>query len=234
MGKTTTTIDLFEKYAQEYDALQTAIVPIYENVLSMIADTYDRYVGTGNFLDLGCGTANLALKILDCSPDSKVFLLDGSPAMLAKGAEKVKAKVGEGAIVGSKAVNLEEKGWHEGVEGPFDAIVSAFVLEHLKEDDYRSVVSQCRELLKPGGILVTIEFADDEYGMKSWFFDRMQRNIDRHKEYQHIVDESKQEERHYFVNIREKLEWLTQAGFTNVHTVWQHLFAYVVVSERVG
>jgi len=36
----------------------------------------------------------------------------------------------------------------------------------------------------------------------------------------------------YFVNIREKISWLEDAGFQNVHTVWQYLFGYVVVGEK--
>ena len=228
MKKATTTVELFDKYAKDYDEMQHATVPAYEAAISMVANAYRHYVGKGTFLDLGCGTGNLSSLILNDSPESHVFLLDGSPAMLEHALQKIK----EQAIIGSKTVNLEDPKWHQGIEVPLDAVVSSFVLEHLQEKDYRAIARQCHELLRPGGVMITLEWSDDEYGMKDWFVKKMQARGEMHPQYLSIIEEAQQAERHYFVNIHEKISWLTDAGFQNVHTIWQYLFGYVVIGEK--
>ena len=228
MKRATTTVELFDKYACDYDEVQNATVPAYKDAISMVANTYHHYVDSGNFLDLGCGTGNLSLQILKNCPESKTFLLDGSDAMLGEALKKIDGE----SILGSKVVNLKEPNWHHGIETPIDAVVSSFVLEHLKEDDYRAVANRCHELIKPGGVMITVEWSDNEYGMMEWFVSRMHAHGKEHPEYKHIVEEAKEAEKHYFVNIREKMSWLEQAGFKNVHTVWQYLFGYVVVGEK--
>jgi len=226
------TIKVFDKHAVNYDELQQTLVPGYDDVISMVAEAYLHYIGEGTFLDMGCGTGNVSLKILKESPKSRVFLLDGSLAMLKIALQKVKAEAGGQVICGSKAVNLETKDWHQGIEGPFDGIVTAFVLEHLQEDDYRAVVRKNHELLREGGVFITVEWSDDEYGMQEWFMKKMKRRGDAIPEYAPVIEEFTKSEKHYFVNIREKIGWLKDAGFQNVHPIWQHLFGYIVVCEK--
>lgn len=228
MKKPNSTIDYFEKHAGEYDEMQPALVPLYDEVLAMVADAYVRYVGEGCFLDLGCGTGNLSNLILKRSPSSRVYILDGSASMLAVARDKIE----DASVVGSKAINLEDPTWHRGIPDSLDAVVTSFALEHLKEEDYRSVIGKCHELLRPGGVFISVEWSDDEHGMQSWFVDRMKKQGERLSQYHAAIDEAQEAETHYFVNIRDKLRWIEGAGFKNVHTLWQYLFGYVVVGEK--
>jgi len=232
MNNKNTTIEHFDQHARDYDEIQRAIVPRYDDIVSTVADTFQHHVGEGSFLDLGCGSGNTTLSILERSPGSKPYLLDGSPSMLALAREKIEAREGAGSIIGSKLADLEDPDWHEGIEGPFDGIVTSFVLEHLKEDDYKSVVAKCTEMLKPGGAFISVEWSDDEHGMQEWFIDRMREKQEAHTEYAESVEDAKEKERHYFVNISEKLDWLRDADLKDVHTVWQYLFGYVVIGKR--
>lgn len=232
MKEDNATIKLFEKYAHEYDEMQPVLLPFYEDIISMVAEAYCHYAGEGNFLDLGCGTGNVSLRILKESPGSKMFLLDGSNSMLETALEKIRTQFDDDRILGSKAVNLENANWHQGIGGSFDAIVTAYVLEHLREPDYRAVIKKCREFLKPGGAFISVEWSDDEYGMKEWFVEMMKHRAEKYPQYRPAIEESLRTERHYFVNINEKLKWIRGAGYKNVHTIWQNLFGYIVVSER--
>ena len=152
--KENTTIKLFDKHAGKYDEMQPILVPHYDDMIDVVSEAYGHHVGKGTFLDLGCGTGNLSKNILKRSPESKVFLLDGSQAMIDVAANKICKKFGDEVLLGSKAINLEEKEWNVGITEKFDAIVTSFVLEHLKEADYRSVVKKCNDLLKPDGVLL--------------------------------------------------------------------------------
>lgn len=232
MANRNTTIEVYDRYAREYDEMQHATVPHYDDIVSMVADAFHRHVSEGSFLDLGCGSGNTSLAILERSPGSKSYLLDGSRAMVELARSKIEATSGAGTIAGSKVANLEDRDWYSGIGGPFDAVVTSFVLEHLKEEDYLNVVAKCRELLRPGGAFVSVEWSDDEHGMQHWFIERMKAKQKAHPEYSRAIEDAKVMEHHYFVNIREKLEWLKDAGFRDAHTVWQYLFGYVVVGHR--
>lgn len=232
MKKENTTIRLFEKYADKYNEMQPRLVPHYNEIISVVADAYKHYVGRGNFIDLGCGTGNVSLSILKGAPNSKVFLVDGSPAMLDIASNKIRKSLGKGRLLGGKAVNLEEKDWYDGIDEKFSVVVTAFALEHLKERDYKRVIKKCRELLEPGGVLISVEWSDDEYGMKNWFWSKMREQGRPYKQYRHIIKESIRSEKHYFVNIHKKLDWIRKAGYKNVHTIGQYLYGYIVVSEK--
>jgi ubiquinone/menaquinone biosynthesis C-methylase UbiE len=228
------TLDYFERHAGTYDEFQEATVPRYEEMLKTMAEVCLHYTGKGRFLDQGCGTGNLALKLLGLSPQSKIFLLDGSHAMLDQAMIKLKeAGLGEN-IAGSKVINLEDPGWSHGIDLSFDAIVSAFVLEHLDEGAYKQVLRENLKLLKPGGAFITLEWSDDAYGMQTWFMNDMRITCEAQPDYRSVVDDAKRMETHYFVNIGEKLRWIEEAGFKGVHTVWQYLFGYVVVGQKEG
>ena len=230
--KHNTTIALFEKYAKDYDKLQSGLVPYYDNIISMVANAFVRHVGGGDVLDLGCGTGNVSTQILSSSPKARVFLLDGSQSMMDVAVPKLAKKFGARRILGGRVVNLEDKNWAEGL-GKFDAIVTSLVLEHLKWPDYRAVVRKCREHLKPGGYFISVEWSDDKFGMRQWFVDEMdaRRNM-KSKYHKQASRESRRMERHYFVDINKKLEWIKNAGFKDVHTIWQYLFGYIVVGRK--
>lgn len=224
------TIAFFDRCAARYDEVQPALVPFYKEAIAIVADACAHHAPGGAILDLGCGTGNTSARILERSPGSRVFLLDGSAAMMEIASKKISAAFGPQAILGTKVANLEDPEWHRWIAGPIDAIASAFVLEHLDEADYKAVIGACRGLLKPGGTLVTMEFSD-AFGMKEWFYAEMQRRGEAHPQYRQIIEDSKASEQHFYVDLDRKLEWIRSAGYKNVHTIWQYLFAYVVVSE---
>jgi ubiquinone/menaquinone biosynthesis C-methylase UbiE len=227
-----TTTEFFETHAREYDGFQSAVVPHYEDAVTMVAEAFKQYVGEGTFLDLGCGSGNVSMKLLKASPGSRAFLVDASPSMIEIALKKITAHAGEHAVIGSKATHLEDRDWQRGVPGRLDAVVTVFVLEHLREEDYRAVIQRCHELLRPGGVFISLEWGDNEYGMQDWFRADMDARGEKHPQYAEYIREANEMERHYFVNIREKMAWIADAGYRDVHTIWQYLFGSIVVGVK--
>lgn len=228
-----TTLDYFDKHAGTYDAFQRATVPRYDEMLQTIAEACHRVTGGhGTFLDQGSGTGNLTLAILGKSPTLKAFLLDGSRAMMDSALTKIESAHKSPAILGSHVADLEAPDWDKALSPPYDAIVTAFVLEHLDEASYKAVLQKNLALLKPGGTFLTLEWSDDAYGMQRWFMQEMQTQCDALAKYAPVVEDGKHMERHYFVGIEEKMRWIAEAGFTEVHTIWQYLFGYIVTGKK--
>ncbi len=98
-------------------------------------------------LDLGCGTATLAIMLKQAHPTAIVKGLDGDPAVL----ELARAKIDNADL---------QIGLHEGMtfDPPFaprqfDRIVSSLVFHHLSSDNKRRTLRRVRELLRTGGEL---------------------------------------------------------------------------------
>ncbi|MFC1834134.1 class I SAM-dependent methyltransferase [Thermodesulfobacteriota bacterium] len=108
----------------------------------------------GSILDIGCGTGASSVAILGAVPESRVWGLDISPAML----ETARSLAGESdrlCFVEGDAAHLSEL-----FDKPFDAILysaSVFLIP-----DYMESLRQAKELLKPEG-RVGLTFMDGLY-----------------------------------------------------------------------
>ena len=143
---------MFSAIAGRYDFLN--------HFLSLNIDRYWRriclrevekrlQVSTVRVLDLGCGTADLALELASLGP---VFGCDFSHPMLRIGAEKIARMQRAHPIylMEGDAMALPF------AERTFDAVVSAFVLRNLT--DIRQGLTEMKRVLKPGGVLGVLDF----------------------------------------------------------------------------
>ncbi len=109
-------------------------------------------------LDLGTGAGDVALALSALVGTSgSVVGIDQSPAALALAAERC-------AAGGVRNVTFVEGDLHEvGVTGPFDAIVGRLVL--LYTPDPALVLKRYATLVRPGGVVVAMEFEMTAAGM---------------------------------------------------------------------
>jgi ubiquinone/menaquinone biosynthesis C-methylase UbiE len=146
------------------------------------ADTYDRFVavnpgyhahlrrsarrlglpdgGAGlRVLDLGCGTGASTAALLHAAPLAEIVAVDASKRMLVKAAAK---RWPDGVTFVHAPV---ERLAQAGVEGPFDAVLAAYLIRNLADPD--AVLGAVREALAPEGRL-----AVHDYTLSGRRFDR--------------------------------------------------------------
>lgn len=118
--------------------------------------------GGRHFLDIGCGTGDVALAVLKKDPAAHVTGIDLSPAMLAIAGQKTEAaglqsratyQTGDATALAFKA-------------NTFDGIVSAFCLRNI--DARAKALTEMRRVLKPGGLLVILELNNPATGPARW------------------------------------------------------------------
>lgn len=233
--KKDTTVSCYDSHSNDYDIYQSTVVPHYQDMLEMVSETCRRcLLPNSKIIDLGCGTGNASLAILGKLP-AGIFLIDGSSSMVDAALRKINP-AHEDAITGSKIADLNDDSWDSGLEtGSYDAIVSTLVLEHLPFAKYKSVLSKCYNLLKPEGWLIAVEGYDEEGSdMLQWFNQEMEGRKDRlDPKLSDFVSKLRTEkEVHYYSAKAEKEAWWKEAGFTQVHVLWQYLCIALMVGRK--
>jgi tRNA (cmo5U34)-methyltransferase len=235
------TVSCYDKHARDYDLYQSAVVPGYQEMLDLVAKACKRYLPQeAKLIDLGCGTGNAALAVLQKMPSARIYLIDGSERMVQVAEEKISC-AHPGAILGYKVADLAGSDWDEEIVGKglmgggYDGVISTLVLEHLPFDRYQAAIAKCYGRLKPGGWLLAAEgYSQAGSDMQEWFFEEMEerrRTVD--PELSDFVARLRSEkETHYYASKAEKEEWWRRAGFVQVNVLWQYLCIALMVGRK--
>jgi tRNA (cmo5U34)-methyltransferase len=230
------TIDCYDRHSNAYDIYQNTVVPHYQDMLEVVSLACVRYLSPNSkILDLGCGTGSASMAILKKMP-AKIFLIDGSPSMIAVAHSKICSLFPE-VLIGSKVVNLFAENWSENLVSDHDAIVSTLVLEHLPPEIYKKVMERCFDILEPGGWLMAVEGYEEEGSdMIEWFNEEMQaRRIRLDSEISDFVSALRNDnEVHYYTSKRQKEVLWREVGFNKVNVIWQYLCIALMIGRKPG
>jgi ubiquinone/menaquinone biosynthesis C-methylase UbiE len=131
--------------------------------------------GTGKVLDMGAGTGRSAIMVLQARPQATLAALDQFGTSYEQhfgeaGSEKQVLDIGqkrlranfEAAGVDQRATILQGDMRKMPVEtASFDAIVSAYAIDHLGREGGRAAFAEASRALKPGGEFLLIVIAKD-------------------------------------------------------------------------
>ncbi|MEE4310380.1 MAG: class I SAM-dependent methyltransferase [candidate division KSB1 bacterium] len=164
-------------------------VPEYDEMQDIIAGIATQG-GVKRFLDLGAGTGETALRILEKAPHAEAFLVEEQESMVAILRER---------FSGFKTVISQSDFEFGFAEGPFCAAVSLFAVHHLKGAKKKALFQRIHTALKPNGLWVF----GDVY--------RTDSSVERRTPVDPVYD---------FPGTMQEVEaWLMEVGF-DVNAVW--------------
>jgi len=121
---------------------------------------------SGTALDVGAGTADLALLIEPkMGPAGRVIASDLNHAMLVEGLKKV-SRLGRDRRITCLEANAERLGF---ADGAFDAVTTGFCMRNV--GDLPRALLEIRRVLKPSGRFVCLEFSRPVYGWLRALYD---------------------------------------------------------------
>jgi ubiquinone/menaquinone biosynthesis C-methylase UbiE len=112
-------------------------------------------------LDIGCGTGTLAIAAKQrVGPIGRVFGVDASPEMLARAGKKA-SKAGTEVVFKNAVVEALPF-----PDAQFDVVLSTVMLHHLGPKSRQQCAHEVRRVLKPGGRVLSVDFARPAEGRK--------------------------------------------------------------------
>lgn len=144
--------DEFEFDPETYRALMDEEIADYESLqANAAAALIDRPIN--RFLDLGVGTGETTLRVLESHPEATVVGVDNNEAMLGRARTRLPASAR--LTTGDLRDPLPR--------GPFDAVVSTLAVHHLDGARKANLFARVASLLRPGGrfVLADIVVPDD-------------------------------------------------------------------------
>ena len=142
---------MFDRIAPRYDLLNTVMSLGLHRYWRKVAIRHLLSGGGRNFLDIGCGTGDVAVAIPRQEPAARVTGIDPSAGMLALAT----AKVRQAGLADRVILKVGDATALPFPDASFDGIVCAFCLRNIA--NRRTALAEMRRVLRPGGKLAILE-----------------------------------------------------------------------------
>ena len=228
----------FATIADSYDRLQPVLSPPYSRGLDMLVDlipfdTDDAF----EFVDLGCGTAEPTVRVLECFRHAIGTCIDSEPEMLAFAKRKLTSY--------SDRIEVREADITSCDIQPCDVIFSAKTFHHLPPASLPELFARIAGALRPGGCFVLYDamsvgprWETNARQQASRFRQRhlqdavasgvaTQQEIDARVEYKRAMKAAGKDVE-YEHSAENMIEAMSEAGFAEVAVVWR-MFADTVL-----
>jgi ubiquinone/menaquinone biosynthesis C-methylase UbiE len=178
---------MHQHHSDHHEGLEQDFVPgLGRHGLTRLYDPFTRLLGLrsthrslvdqaevpagGRVLEIGCGTAEVALQAKRTQPSAEVHGLDPDPLMLARAGRKAQRA--------GLALELTQ-GFAEQLPFPdaaFDRVLAAYMFHHLHPDARVAALGEVARVLRPGGSLHLLDFGGSSEASDGWLGRRMRRN----------------------------------------------------------
>ena len=157
---------MFTSIASVYDLNNTLLSFGLHYRWKKITASYVPVTTEGRALDVGSGTADLALLVEPrMGANGRVIASDLNHAMLVEGLKKV-----TGRGLGQKITCLEANAEHLGFpDGTFHAVTTGFCMRNV--GNLRQALTDIHRILRPGGRFVCLEFSRPVFGWLRALYD---------------------------------------------------------------
>jgi len=198
-----------------YDEYITNVLPYYQEYHNQVLDVV-RAMGIYSpvWLDTGCGTGTLAMRILETYPEIKLTLCDPSEKML----DIAKAKLTGNDI---RFFNLSSE--QLPFENEFDVVTAIQCHHYLSLEGRENAVKACYKALKEDGVFITFENIKmetdeaDAIALKRWQTFLQEHGNSSEDVRMHIERRGVEV---FPITIAQHMELLKKCGFRSVNVLW--------------
>jgi tRNA (cmo5U34)-methyltransferase len=203
--------------AEEYDRAIQTFIPSYDRMIATIVHWLDGHVAAGGLVvDLGAGTGNLSVAILDALPEVRIQLVDIDPNMLDVAAARCAAH----------ADRVERR--HARFADPLPrchAVVASLALHHVaSQAEKRELYAAILTALEPGGLVVVGDLLVHPEGperrriLQDWYLHMERNGISQAEADAHFAQWAQED---HYVSLPGELALIAGAGFQRPECFWR-------------
>jgi len=228
-------IETIEKHfggeAKEFDTIILKMIPHYNQMVEALVSAVScqgfspiqessaiQESSPIKVIDLGCGTGNISIAILNRYPHAHLTCLDLAENML----EMAKIKLSGYSNVRYIRADLTQFDFDD----RYDLVVSSLALHHLlTNDDKRQLYKKVYETLTPNGIFYNADIVlASSDSLQEMYLSQWKKFIAKSTPQDEI--ENKWIPKYYEEDrpaiLMDQLSWLSDIGFVNVDVIWKY------------
>lgn len=154
MNKTKIAVDIFDKYASNYQSKFMDVSSYYDGF-----DLFCKNIPKENaeILELACGPGNITKYLLDKRPDFKILGTDLAPNMIELA--KINNPTAQFELMDSRDISKIEK--------TYDAIMCGFCLPYLTKEEAIQLIADAAKILNSNAVIY-ISTMEDDYSKSAW------------------------------------------------------------------
>ncbi|WP_304125073.1 trans-aconitate 2-methyltransferase [Methanosphaera cuniculi] len=207
----------FNQASEDFDTLVEKTIPKYNEMIDALVNSIPEKENL-RILDLGCGTGNITLQVLERFPDAKVTCLDISDKMLDVAKEKLAGYENVEFVLGDFTI--------VDIIDDYDAIISSLALHHIKDENDKRQMYQCIfDSLKQGGVFYNADVieANSKYNAKL-----NERIADKYMAENQVTTEdmadhkNKRKHNDHPITMMDHLRLLEDVGFKEIDVIWKY------------
>lgn len=218
----------FDSKYYDYDILIRKLIPKYDDIHRLVVGAIDFPRNKKlEILDLGIGTGQTALALVEKFPSATIDGVDISEKMILQGKERLKNFLDRLNFIEQDIKNLA-------VKKEYCACVAVLCIHHLHGEQKQTLFRKIFNLLVPNGIFVIgdiIKFDSDvetKEKEKQWR-DFLISNLGP-KEGSYWFENYQEED--LPSSISEQLTWLKNAGFAETKCLWEYMNYGVLFARK--
>ena len=231
--RTSTEPDWTEEDSATFLDIGHYAVPEREVQIAAICSMVPAFEGPIRIVELCCGAGLLTKALLERFPDASMLAFDGSPSMLVA----TRDVVGEADLhrLETRPFDLARSDWRS-LEAPVQAVVSSLAIHHLDGEGKRRLFADVAAMLAPGGVFLLADIllpagpAAQRWAAESWDAEVRRRalaldgTLAGYERFQaenwNLFSDPEPDPVDKPSTLIDQLNWLREAGFSEVDVYW--------------
>jgi tRNA (cmo5U34)-methyltransferase len=211
----------FDASVDYYDDWMRKALPSYTGIFAAALEQIPfEKAASIRVLDLGAGTGLFSWHVLEEHPAAMFTLCDLAPKMLDIARQRFAPYPGQFSY-------LTEDYRQTPADQKFDLVISSLSIHHLSDEDKRALFLRIHSLLDDGGLFINIDqvWGPTEYWQARYWdqwLERVRYSGASEEQIEASVKRRKEYDRE--ASLADQLQWLGQAGFSQVDCVYKHAF----------
>ncbi len=216
----------FDLKYQDYDTLIRNLIPRYEEMHSLLVQNLKNLNPKPRILDLGIGTGQTALQIMQKHPQATITGVDISQTMLDQAKLRLQQFLSQIQLIQEDIINYQPNQF-------FDAAVAVLCIHHLNANQKQEFFKKIYPTLHAGSSFIIADIIK---------FDSLEETQFHEQKWKKFLEQNLGEEKaeYWFENYKEEdlpdsvsnqIKWLEMAGF-KARCIWQYLNYALIVAQK--